>query len=240
MNPLSGDTKSIVIQIQAGDIALREQFITSSLTFIKHAVAQITHTFFVEQTDEFEIALESFNVALDHYKSDSTASFETFAYLVMRNRIFDWLRKQQKNARTISLSAQDPENGLALEEKIADPQSERVQQNLEFAEEMINLELHLQEFGLDLPNITHHFPKHQDCRCLCLRIARLIVSDTSFYQQLNQSHHLPGKALSLRSHIPVKTIEKNRASIIFLTLLMTGSFETIQGYLTAFERGCPQ
>lgn len=240
MDPLAGDTGSIIGRIQSGDGELREQFITARLPFIKRAVAKITHVYFVEQEDEFEIALESFNDAIDRYRLDSSASFESFAYLVIRNRIYDWMRKQKLNHKTISLAEQDCEDGLTLEERLPDPHSEDVQDNLEFAEEMVDLELHLQEFGFKLTSLASHFPKHQDSRCLCIRVARQISSDPILYNQMVQSHHLPGKELATRCHLPIKTIEKNRASIIFLALLMKSSFETIQGYLSVFERGCPQ
>lgn len=239
MNHLAGEAESIIRRIQAGDESLREQFIASSLPFIKRAAAQITHSHFVEQEDEFEIALESFNDAINRFDPERAASFESFAHLVIRSRIYDWLRKQKYLQRAVSLSEQDFEDGLTLEEKLADPHSEDVQQDLEFAEEMVELELHLQEFGFKLAQMASHFPKHQDSRCLCIRIARQLTADSVLYNQFMKSHHLPGRELSVRCQVPIKTIEKNRASIIFLTLLMKSSFESVQGYLTAFERGCP-
>jgi hypothetical protein len=36
--------------------------------------------------------------------------------------------------------------------------------------------------------------------------------------------------------VPVKTIEKNRSSIILLTLLMRSDLQVIQSYIAVFER----
>ncbi len=240
MGDLAGDTRSIIRLIQAGDELMREQFIAARLSLVRQVTAQITHRYFVEQEDEYEIALEAFNDAINHYKPECSASFETYAHLVIRNRIYDWLRKQKSLQRVVSLSEQDFEDGLTLEEKIADPHSEDVQQNLEFAEEMVELELNLQAFGLKLGNLTDHFPKHRDSRLVCIQLARQIAADSLLFDRLMTAHQVPGKELAARSQVPIKTIEKNRASIILLTLLMKGSFETIQGYLIAFERGCPK
>jgi RNA polymerase sigma factor len=230
-NPLA-----MIQRIQAGDDELREQFITANVPFIKRVVRHITHSFFVEQEDEFSIALEAYNQAIDHYKVDGEVPFEPYARLLIKNRLFDWIRRQKQSQQHLSLSDSDPDEGLNLYERLADPKSDHVQQDLEFAESMVHLQLQLQMFGLNLAGLTNTFPKHQDSRLLCIRIARQLSVDNAMYSNLLQTRRLPCAELARRCEIPLKTIEKNRSSVIFLALLFRSELQVIKSYIAAYEK----
>ena len=233
--PSAENPGDVLQRIQDGDHALREQFIADSLPFIKRIVRRATHSFFVEHEDEFSIALTAYNQAIDHYHVGSDVPFEPFARLLIKNRLLDWFRKQSRTNREIALSDDISEDGIPLEDRLADPQSVDVQQKIECEEAMIQLQVKLQQFGLSLPTLVARFPRHQDSRLLCIRIARQLSEDASLYGQLIQTHRLPGAELSRRCAVPLKTIEKNRASIIFLTQLMCSELQTIKSYLAHFE-----
>lgn len=228
--------QAMIQRIQAGDDELREQFITVNVPFIKRVVRHITHLFFVEQADEFSIALEAYNEAIDHYKVDGEVPFEPYARLLIKNRLFDWMRRQKHVQGHLSLSDSDSDDGLNLAERLADPKSDHVQQDLEFAESMDHLQLQLQLFGLNLTRMINTFPKHQDSRLLCIRIARQLSGDNALYIKFMQTRRLPCAELSRRCSIPLKTIEKNRSSVILLTLLLHSELQVIQSYIAAFER----
>jgi len=225
----------VIQKIQDGDHALREQFIADHLPFIKRIVRRATHSFFVEQEDEYSIALSAYNQAIDHYQVGGDVPFEPYARLLIKNRLLDWFRKQSRTNHEIALSEADTEDGIALEERLADPKSVDVQQKIECEESMIQLQARLQQFGLSLPTLVARFPRHQDSRLLCVRLARQLSEDTSLYDQMVKTHRLPGAELSRKCATPLKTIEKNRASIIFLTQLMHSELQTIKSYLAHFE-----
>jgi hypothetical protein len=86
-----------------------------------------------------------------------------------------------------------------------------------------------------LPALTGRFPKHRDSQRLCLRISRQLAGDEALYSQLLSQKRLPGSALSARCQVPVKTIEKNRGSIILLCLLLKSDLQVIQSYIALFE-----
>lgn len=71
--------EKLINRIQAGDEKLRNQFITDSVPEIKHWVRRITRSFFAEQEDEFSIALEGFNQAIDRFSSHMNVPFYSYA-----------------------------------------------------------------------------------------------------------------------------------------------------------------
>jgi len=236
--PLSGplNPESMIRQIQSGDEALREQLIERSIPFVKRVVRQVTHIWFVEQADEFSIALDAFNQAISRYDTTGDVPFEPYARLLIRNRLFDWMRCQRSHRLETTMTDCEREDGSSPADQVADPDSVTVQQDLEFAEAMTRLEGRLQRFNLSLPRLTAAFPKHQDSRLLCIRIAKALSSDETLYVHLAKTGRLPGAELSRRCQVPVKTIEKNRSSIILLTLLLQSDLDVIKSYIRTFER----
>jgi len=228
--------ESIVQQIQAGDRDLRERFIADSIPFIKGAVRRVTHAYFIDQDDEFSLALEAFDAAISHFKSDQNVPFEPYALLLIKNRILNWIRSQQKHPPTVSLSEQETEDGLALDERLADPHSGQIQENLEFEDDMARVEAQLSLFGFTMLDLADKLPRHQDSRRLCIRIARQLSAADPLYQNMLQRRRLPCAELARLSGTPLKTVEKNRATIILLALLIRSDLQVIHTYLAAFTR----
>lgn len=226
-----------VQRIQSGDSDLREQFLADSIPFVKRAVRHITHTYFVEQEDEFSIALEAYNHAITRYKVGGPVPFEPFALLLIRNRLLNWIRNQKKARQVLIMTDCECENGTDLADTLADPGSGRVQQDLEFEESMAELDLKLKMFGLSMQKMTDKMPKHQDTRLLCIRAARKLSEDENLYSSLMKKQQLPCAELARRCDIPIKTIEKNRSGIILFTLLLKSELQGIRSYINAFEGG---
>ena len=228
--------ESMILQVQAGNRDLRDQFIESHIPLIKRAVRHFTRRYTVEHLDEYSIALQAFDEALSQYRTGSEMSFENFARLLIRRRLIDWVRKQQRNAPTVSLSDDNSENGLTLSEKIAAADPNMIQNDLELTESVENLSQQLKRFNLRLATLVRRFPKHHQSKLMCIRIARELTNDADLLDRLIETKHLPGKQLAERCQIPVKTIEKNRSNIIFLALLMQSDLPQLKHYLAAYER----
>ncbi|MEA4889869.1 MAG: sigma-70 family RNA polymerase sigma factor [Clostridiaceae bacterium] len=229
------DRPDILIEkIQAGDELLRNQFIAESVPEIKHWVRRITHSFFAEQEDEFSIALEGFNQAIDRYSHHRQVPFYSYAYLIIKHRLYDWIRRNKTHQHVLPFTDCDSADGLSIEDQLCDPKSGQFSQNLEIHESLLQLEWQLGQFGFSLSGITAGFPKHRDSQSLCVRVARQLADDDELYTHLLEKHRLPGAELARRCQVPVKTIEKNRPGIILLTLLMRSDLQVIRSYITVF------
>jgi RNA polymerase sigma factor len=237
MDQESRQPDEIVRRIQGGENHLRDRLIADCLADIRRLVRKTTRSFADEQDEAFSIALVAFNQAIGQYKAEMGAPFWNYAALVVKHRLFDWMRRQKMKPETVSLSACDTEIDLPLEEHLADPKSSRIPEDLEIQESLLQLELDLSRFGLTLPKLTSGFPKHQDSQLFCIRISRALAGDPPLYRHLLEKGRLPGAELARRCEVPVKTIEKNRASIILLTLLLHSDLQVIQSYIAFFEKG---
>jgi RNA polymerase sigma factor len=230
------DAISTIPAIQSGDKGLRERFLESGLPFVRREVRRFTRSFFVDQEEEFSVGLEAYNQAIDSYRIERGVPFEAYARLLIRNRLLDADRHNRTKVPTVSLSEKPSEDGLALEETLADPRSGQVQDDLEYKEAVFQLELDLSRFGLDLAGVAGRFPKHLDSRLLCIRVARCLSEDELLHGRMMQESRLPGTELSRRCGIPLKTVERNRASIVLLALLMRSELRLIHTYIAFFER----
>ena len=230
----------LIESIQSGDEQLRNQFIADSIPEIKHWVRRITRSFFIEQEDEFSIALEGFNQAINRYSSKMDVPFYSYANMVIKHRLYDWIRSQKSHRQAIPFSDCDLADGEPIEDHLSDPKSEQVSQDLEINESLLHMELQLEQFGFTISGATADFPKHQDSQAFCIRIARQLSGDESLFAHLLLTRRLPGAELARRCQASVKTIEKNRSSIILLTLLMRSDLQVIQSYIAVFEKGAIQ
>jgi RNA polymerase sigma factor len=222
--------------IQAGDRELRNLFIEAHLPFIRRETRRFTGRFDIDGDDEFALALEAFDRAIDAYRPDRGAPFEPFARVLIRNRLLDDARRRRLAPPMISLSEEDGEDGPTVEDRLADERSGRIQEDLEFEESIAGLESALARFGLSLSRLSGRLPKHDDCRRLCIRMARSVTGDESLYQRMLSEGRLPGAELSRRCGVPLKTVERNRGSVVLLALLLRSDLRLIHAYIAGFEK----
>lgn len=228
--------EKIIEKIQAGDTELRNRFVTDSIPEIKHWVRRTTHSFYAENDDIFSIALYAFNQAVDKFRFNANVPFFSYAYLLVKHRLFDWMRYQKKNTPEHPFSDLKTAEGQPFEEQYMDPQSVSFTEKMEVRDSLIHLEAQLEQFDLSIQKMTSKFPRHRDSQIMCIKIAKTLSGDEMLYQTFIEKHYLPGAELARRCQIPIKTIEKNRANIILITLLIRSNLQTIQFYLNSYEK----
>jgi RNA polymerase sigma factor len=222
--------------VRTGNDEYRDQLIADHLSLIKRTVRLFTRSFWVEDRDEYSIALQAFNLAIDRYQAGSPVPFANYARLLMKNRLIDWYRRCRSCPATVSLSDDEAGDGIPLADRLSDPRSEHVQQDLEYADAAMRVQLQLQAFGLSLAQAVARFPVHSDSKRLCMRLAVLLEQDEPLYSRLLQTRRLPTRDLALLSQVPQKTIERNRTSIILLAVLMRSDLEQFRTYIAAYMK----
>ena len=95
-----------VIKAQSGDHGIREQLISEHMAFIRRTVRHLTHAVFVEQMDEFSIALSAFNEAIDRYQDESQVPFEQYARILTKHLLTAWYRSNKSLILKYSLTHQ--------------------------------------------------------------------------------------------------------------------------------------
>src|SRR5690606_19958765 len=86
----------LAIQAQNGDEQAMENLLASYSPFMKKTAGQVCKRFINDQDEEFSIALSAFHEAVKGFNQEKNASFLTFAHMVIRRRVIDYIRKEAR------------------------------------------------------------------------------------------------------------------------------------------------
>ncbi|WP_010272466.1 RNA polymerase sigma factor SigI [Paenibacillus senegalensis] len=223
--------------IQQGDLKMRNQFISDYQPFIAKVTSRFCKKYVdPSRDDEFSIGLAAFNEAINQFSPTAGKSFLGFAETVIRRRLIDHIRKEQRFSHHIPYSSFDVEDG---EDNIINPVE--VHQAVEHYEiqrhaeerrsEIIELDKHLQHFDIRFADLIDCSPKHSDSRENLFVIGKLLAEDSSLMELLVHKKMLPIKELLVKVNISRKTLERNRKYIIAIALIYKGPYPHIKEYL---------
>lgn len=228
--------EEMVELIRSGD-ASRNDFIQA----YKPYIAKVTSRFckrYIDPTrdDEFSIALSAFNEAIDQYSSHAGKSFLGFVETVVRRRLIDYVRKEQRHFSMVPYSAFDgtDEEEMAvnpIEVREAVQRYDQLQDEDARRQEIEEYNASLKEYGISFAELPEISPKHADSRQLLIAISRLFVGAAHLFEAFEVKQKLPVKELCEMASVSRKTIERNRKYIIALAILHTGKYPYLQSYL---------
>jgi RNA polymerase sigma factor len=229
--------EQIVNLIQEGDIRLRNQFITDYQPY----VAKVTSRFckrYVDpaRDDEFSIALGAFNEAINQFSPESGRSFLGFAEQVIRRRLIDYVRKEQRFSQQLPYSLFDVEDE---EDNIVNPveihqaieQYEKQKGMEERRGEIIDLNRCLHDFGIQFADLVDASPKHDDSRQTLFVIGKQLSENPELMRTMLAKRMLPIKELLDLVEVSRKTLERNRKFIIAIALINNGPYPYLRDYL---------
>ncbi|MCM3178491.1 RNA polymerase sigma factor SigI [Cytobacillus horneckiae] len=228
--------EEMVAEIQDGDESLQNQLIDTYKPFIAKTVSSVCRRYIYESDDEFSIGLIAFNEAINKYSPDKGASLISFAEIIIKRRVIDYIRQQSRH-KAISLDLQESEityheqASALIDAELSIKEYIEQQDQLSRKEEILQFTVLLEEFGLTFKEIVHHSPKHADARKTAMEIAQIIAEDKDLKKQLFDTKRLPIKQLELFVSSSRKTIERNRKYIIAMTLILCGEFIYLRDYL---------
>jgi RNA polymerase sigma factor len=226
-----------ILLAQQGDEELRNQFITDYQPFIAKITSRFCRRYIdPSRDDEYSIAMHAFNEAIDKYSHDSGRSFLGFAETVIRRRLIDYVRKEQRFTQQIpysSFDVEDDENQVvnpveihqALRQHEADLEAEARKQ------EIAELSAELGSFGVAFSDLVEVSPKHSDSRKLLIQVAYKLAESDEMMVLLREKDQLPIKQLLTQVEVSRKTLERNRKYVIAIALVVSGNYPYIQDYL---------
>jgi len=235
-NMLTITLEDRIICIQNGDETLRNKIIHIYQPFIKKVISKVCNRFIDHSMDEFSIGLFAFNEAINQYKEGQGSKFLTFADMVIRRRMIDFIRKEARQGKDMYLDQVDMEDEAQygesyLEHKVALECFEEKQQIEERLEQIEAYQILLKQYGISFKSLSRHCPKHMDARENAKVIAKILVSNDKLSQYLQEKKQLPIKELLQLVSCSRKTIERNRKYIIALSLIYLGKFYALQSYV---------
>lgn len=226
-----------VARIQQGDLRMRNQFITDYQPYVAKVVSRFCKRYIdPARDDEFNIGLSAFNEAISQFSATAGSTFIGFSETVIRRRLIDYVRKEQKHSNQVPYSAFDTEDD---EENVLNPIE--TQQALALYEkqhgmeerksEIIDLNRCLAEFDIQFMDLVEASPRHSDSREVLLQIGKLLSENSAMMKILLNKRTLPIKELLNEVQVSRKTLERNRKFIIAVALIHNGPYPYLREYL---------
>ncbi|TCJ02572.1 RNA polymerase sigma factor SigI [Cytobacillus praedii] len=223
--------------IQQGDAALQNEIIDSYKPFIAKTVSSVCKRYIHESDDEFSIGLIAFNEAIQKYSSEKGSSLISFAEVLIKRRVIDYIRQQAKY-QDLSVDFtygfnddEEQQAGMIVEnERSLDEFKKKTEEELR-REEIIRFTAFLREFELSFQDLLEQSPKHADARKNAMIVAKKLTENEELKQILLDKKRLPIKKLEKEVSISRKTIERNRKYIIAIALVLIGDYIYLKDYI---------
>ena len=224
-----------ILKIQKGDTGLQNELIGKYKPFIAKSVSSVCKRYIDETDDEFSIGLIAFNEAIEKYSADKGSSLLSFADLLIKRRVIDYIRKEARN-KTITIESSNGESDeeslkSKIESTISIDEHQKLLEQEHRKEEILHFQRVLSEFDLSFQDIVDQSPKHADARYNAMEIARVIVEAEDLLKHLYEKKQLPIKKLEELVSVSRKTIERNRKYIIAMSLILAGDYIYLKDYI---------
>jgi RNA polymerase sigma factor len=222
-----------VKEIQQGNQTLRNQLIQQYKPFIIKTVSNVCKRFIREEDDELSIGLIAFNEAIEKYEPHKGGSFISFAELLIKRRLIDYIRKEARVRDIVLDTDEDDENAVQtyLDTKLSIDEFYKQIEQEQRREEIIHYQQVLKEFGIHFHDLVEQSPKHRDARINAINVAKLVVDNKELLKQLFQKKQLPIKQLENMAEVSRKTIERNRKYIIAVAVILAGDYIYLKDYI---------
>lgn len=225
-----------VTLIQKGNKTLQNELIESYKPFIAKTVSSVCKRFIRETDDEFSIGLIAFNESIEKYSTEKGRSLLSFAEVLIKRRVIDYIRKQSKENNLRYDFSQDSQNedsvsGMSIENEISIEHHNKKRDEQLRREEIIQFHKKLEAFGLSFQEIIEQSPKHADARKNAMLIAKTLIQNKDLSLVLWEKKRLPIKDLENLVNTSRKTIERNRKYIIAIAIILDGEFHYLRDYI---------
>ncbi|MEC5423735.1 RNA polymerase sigma factor SigI [Virgibacillus sp. C22-A2] len=226
--------EEMVTAAQQGDHHTQNYLLKTYQPFIAKCVSEVCKRYIdPKRDDEFSIGLFAFNEAILAYSAERGSSFLSFAKLVIKRKVIDYIRYTQKRPTPVSLdesyNAEQMENPLEIAAVKEKYQQEQDAWNRK--EEIMDFKEKLKEYKLTLVELTEASPKHKDARDSAVRTARILFEDPKLKEFVQQKKKLPIRDLLKLVDVSKKTLERNRKFILALFIVFSEEYIYLNDYL---------
>ena len=225
---------ALLADAKNGNKEARDTLLRSYQPFVDRVVAHVCGRAVSRTEDEFQIALLAMNDAIDRYEDDR-GSFIGFAEMVMRRRLIDHFRvnERQKERPFSAFEIEDEEGNVqnTVEVDASVALYRMNEQTSARAEEIERYKAELALYGVSFKSLAENSPKHHDARSSAIAVARILVEDEILRKLFLKSRSLPLKQLQGKVTVSRKTLERQRNYIVSVAVLMLGDYELLQGFI---------
>lgn len=227
---------SLVSRVQAakGNALAADALIRDYLPFIKAAASKALGRIITGSCDELSIAMLAFHEAVESYQR-LRGAFLKYASVVIKHRLIDYYRREQRHAGQLLHKAAEGEG-----EEAADPWNNVPDSTDAYAEsdlctatkqEIAELSAELAGFGLSLSDVADDCPQQERTLRRCQQALAYAREYPEVIAELKRTKKLPLTRLTEGSGVERKTLERHRKYLMALMLIYSNGYEIIRGHL---------
>lgn len=230
----------IIVEVKAAqkDEAYCDLFIKRYMPFIKSETAKFLNRKVREdQDDELSIAMFAFYEAIKGY-DENRGSFIGLAKMVIKNRLIDYARKEQRHEDVSSLDAPMGSEGdttmldTLVEER--DQMGEKIEAQ-SVKEEIIHFSKLLAKYDLTLSEVADQCPKQDRSLQACHEALAYAKTNVKILDKVEKTGKLPITELARATGVSKKTLERHRKYMVAIILAYTNGFDAIRAHLSGIH-----
>lgn len=210
-------------------------FIEQHERTILNTASKVSGHYITKNDDEWAIALTAFAQAVKDYNLNK-GSFLHFAKLVVKRRLIDYIRQQNKYKPEMTVnpvlfdtdSREEEDNPVRF---AVTQKSMEADKQESLALEITSVNDILKEYGFSFFDLIKCSPKAGKTKTACGKVINFCIKDTMVVQVLNNTKLLPVKILEKNTKVPRKIIERHRKYIIAAIVILSGEYLELAEYL---------
>lgn len=214
--------KSFIEGLRLDDNESRSNFIDENKSFILKVVSKaLNRSTIPHNSKEFEIGLSSFNYAIDTYDLNSDEDFLTYTEKVIKNSVYDYIKLVNANSTNINTQIEN----------------EYLFRDYENKDEISKFKLRLWELDITLDSLVQVTPSDEESVKISISAARKLLYNPEVFKKISLKAGIPYELLDRDIKNNKKFIEKHKAYIIALALIMNSNLSIFKSYLKNIESG---
>jgi len=221
-------------------LAAKDEKILASLieeyqNFILSTASKVTGKYITKSEDEWSISLSAFSQAVQDYSSDK-GNFLSFAGLIIKRRLIDYLRSQAKHRNEapidpfiFSSEHNDDEDDSKIKLEVIKNISAFQDDSIKYEIEAISSTF--LSYGFSFMDLAECSPKALKTKAACAKAAAYIIKNPIVLEQMRYSKTLPIKVIEKNSRVPRKILERHRKYIIAAVEIIAGHYPYLAEYM---------
>ncbi|MGI6727903.1 MAG: hypothetical protein ACOX4P_05020 [Anaerovoracaceae bacterium] len=212
-----------------------EEFIKKNEYFIMQTAYKTIGKYISKSDDQWSVSLSAFHEAIQTYSYEK-GGFIPFAQLVIKRRLYDYIKKQSKcfcetpiNPYTFENEINQEEEDLSIKAQVLD----KTVTNFDHHEAKWEIEALSQvfkEYGFSFYDLISASPKAAKTKSACGKAIAFLSQKPLLLNAMRKSKYLPIKIIKENLHIPQKILERHRRYIIAGVEIVSGDYPILCEY----------
>ncbi|MGD9568324.1 MAG: RNA polymerase subunit sigma [Sedimentibacter sp.] len=201
--------------------------------FILKTANNVIGKYVTKSDDQWSVSLSAFHEAIEAYSYEK-GSFLSFSELVIKRRLFDYIKKQSKHFCEVTINphlfeSESDEDDINLKQEVMSKVA--IKHDSEAKLEIEAISEILKGYGFSFFDLVNVSPKAKKTKIVCAKAILYITKNQILLNDMKRSKLLPIKVLENNLKLPRKILERHRKYIIAGAEIISGDYPVLSEYL---------